>query len=695
MAITTFNNKKTPDKGWDVLEKNTGLLQELINTNNDFLIALDGNGLILRVNQAWLDFCTDHKVIESLWKIGADYLGQMELTDKERKHHLLKHLLAKEISEYKQMVPFPLGNGDTQWFQVNVRRVKGASGHLQGAIVNPKPITLHATQPITAETILESMSDGFYLLDDQFHVVYINEVAEGLLQCKRGNVIGRGLLDRFTDAIGTAFHYQYERALKEKIIVEFVEYYESLDTWFQVKVCPLKKGGLAIYFQDVSDRKKTEAQLMKSVYHDYLTGLPNRRSLNQTTRLLLDQGEKISIFHINLDNLNFINAVHDYSTGDDIIKKAAEELKGLIGEKFRIARMDGNEFIIQKEDCPRDELALFAEQIENIFFNPLVLDNAQAIQVNVSIGIACCPLDSSKMNEVYSYAEMAMREAKTNRGSSYAFFHPMMGTLHNRKSTLEEGLAGDLKKNGFYYTMQPQIEGNSGDIVGVEVLSRWAHPELGEISPLEFIQLAEDTGDIIRLTTHLLNEVFFQLKDWEKRFGWNLRTAFNVTPSLLNNSTFFDHFIELINHYQVDPALIEIEITEQAELTYSPKTLETLMLCKSKGISIAIDDFGTGFSMISYLTSFPINKIKIDKSFVEKIGQDRKSEAVLKSLIYLAKSIECELVAEGVERVEEADFLRANDCSVFQGYLYDKPLNARDFEKKYLQDRYKFPHANN
>ena len=180
----------------------------------------------------------------------------MELNDKEKNCHPLKRLLAKEISEYKQMVPFPLGNGDTHWFQVNARRVKGSFDHLQGAIVNPKPITLHATQPITAETILESMSDGFYLLDDQFHVVYINEVAEGLLQCERGNVIGRGLLDRFAGAIGTAFQYQYERALKEKIVVEFVDYYKLLDTWFQVKVCPLKKGGLAVYFRDVSDRKK-------------------------------------------------------------------------------------------------------------------------------------------------------------------------------------------------------------------------------------------------------------------------------------------------------------------------------------------------------------------------------------------------------------------------------------------------------
>lgn len=677
------------------MEKSTGLLKEWMNTNDEFLIAIDGNGIILQVNQAWLNFCADHEVTEALWKTGANYLEQLEINGKEKKLHSFKSLLAKEISEYKKIFPFPLGNGDIQWFQVNVRGTKNSSGHSHGAIVKHKPITLHTTYPMTAETILESMKDGFYLLDDHLHIIYINEIAEKLLQCERENIIGRALLERFSEAVGTPFDYQYKHALKEKVVVEFVEYYKPLDTWFQVKVYPLKKGGLAVYFQDVSDRKKTEAQLAETAYYDYLTGLPNRRSLNQTTRLLLDRGEQFSIFHLNLDNLNFINTVHDYNAGDDVIKKVATVLKEAIGEKCQVARMDGNEFIIQKKDSPRDDQEQFAEQIAKIFSKPITLESAQEIYVSISIGIACYPLDSLAINEVFSYAEMAMREAKKSRGTSYTFFQPMMRTLYNRKSTIEKGLAGNLKANGLHYAMQPQIDGNTGDIIGIEVLSRWTHPELGEISPLEFIQVAEETGDIIPLTSHLLKEVFDQLKDWENRYGWNLRTAFNMTPSLLNNSHFFDSVFELIDHYKVDPTLIEIEITEQAELTYSSKTLENLILCKSKGISIAIDDFGTGFSMISYLTSFPIDKIKIDKSFIQKIGQDRKSEAVLKSLIHLAKSIECELVAEGVEQIEEANFLRSNDCNVFQGYLYDKPLKVEDFEKKYLQDRHTFPTPDN
>src|SRR5690606_11417717 len=298
--------------------------------------------------------------------------------------------------------------------------------------------------------------------------------------------------------------------------------------------------------------------------------------------------------------------------------------------------------------------------------------------------------DSPVMDEVYSYAEMAMEESKIDRNPSYTFFHPRMKVTQDRRLAIEEGLAGDLTKNGFYYSLQPQIDGDSGEVVGTEVLSRWAHPELGELSLVEFMQEAEETGDIVRLSGHLLREAFTQIKNWENRYGWKQRTAINMTSSLLSNTDFFDRFIALMDEYEIDPAFIEIEITEQAELTYSPKTLENLLLCKSKGISIAIDDFGTGFSMIAYLTQFPINKIKIDRSFVQKIGQDHKSEAVLKSLIHLAKSIECELLAEGVERTEEADFLRANGCTIYQGYLYDKPMRADDFEKKYIKARHRF-----
>ncbi|WKA60307.1 EAL domain-containing protein [Planococcus shenhongbingii] len=672
------------------MEDDKGQILAKMNKMDEFLIAIDENGTIFKVNQVWIDFCVANDIEESLWKPGANYYDQLIACGKESELQIIKQVISQEAGEYTEMYPFLLKDNVVQWLEVKVRAVALAPGQTRGALLYHKPIGLHSNQMITAEIVLESMSEGFVLLNEQRKFTYLNEMAEKLLQCKRKNVVGRGVLELFPEVLDSPFHHHYEQGIRKKGVLEFIDYFHTLDTWFQIKVYPLKKGGLAIYLQDVSERKKIEEKLVEAAYYDYLTGLPNRRLLFQTARSLIEKGKNFSVFHLNIDNLYFVNAVHHYKAGEIIMKKFAEELKEFSSETCHVGQLDGNEFIVLREVSKQEHVGDVAKRMEDIFLQPVVLENSQKIHVSASIGIACFPFDAQTLDELFSCAEIAMYEAKNVSDSFHSFFHPMMRASYNRKLAIEEGLTGDLKANGFYYTLQPQIDGNSGELIGAEVLSRWVHPEFGEISPLEFIQAAEESGHIVALTSHLCAEVFTQIKDWEARFGWNLRTAINMTPSLLGNPVFFDDFFRLMEQYKIHPKLIEIEITEQAELSYSPQTLKNLLLCKSKGISIAIDDFGTGFSMISYLTHFPINKIKIDKSFVEKIGQDRKSEAVLKSLIHLAKSIECDLVAEGVEQIEEAEFLLANDCSIFQGYLYDKPLTVIDFEAKYLQTRFEF-----
>ncbi|WP_422124559.1 EAL domain-containing protein [Planococcus sp. X10-3] len=673
------------------MEKHHGEIQDWINTIDEFLIAIDENGKILRVNQAWIDFCIEHEVRESIWKPGSDYFEQLESRGKLNELDFIKQVLADELTEHRQMYPFLLGNGETQWLQVKVKGVKFASGQVSGAIIHHKPLSLESTHPITAEIVLESMTEGFYLLDDHLQVIYMNEIAEEILEYKRGQATGWNLFTLFPEALETNFPLHYRRALTEQVIVEFVDYYEPLDKWFQVKACPLSKGGLSVYFQDVSEKKKTEVQLTEFAFYDYLTRLPNRKLIMQKIDSLLEQGKKFSIFHVAIDNLNFINSLYTHNAGDIIMKKVAEDLKTLSSESCHIGRSDSSDFLIVRETTSGEKLEEIIEQLEGIFYKPIFLDNEQKVNISSSTGISSHPFNASTLDELLSFAEIAMAEAKTSHGTTHSYFLPKMITQRNRRAIIEEGLDGNLKTNGFYFTLQPQIDGLSGRVVGAEVLSRWSHPELGTISPPEFIQVAEETGQIVALTSHLLTEVFTQMKVWEEKFDWKLRTAINMTASLLSNSDFFAEFIELMDRYKIDPKLIEIEITEQAELTYSSKTLENLLLCQSKGMSIAIDDFGTGFSMISYLTHFPITKIKIDRFFVQKIGQNPKSEAVLKSLIHLATSIECELVAEGVERVEEADFLLANDCSIFQGYLYDRPMKTADFEAKYLKAGHLFP----
>jgi EAL domain-containing protein (putative c-di-GMP-specific phosphodiesterase class I) len=216
------------------------------------------------------------------------------------------------------------------------------------------------------------------------------------------------------------------------------------------------------------------------------------------------------------------------------------------------------------------------------------------------------------------------------------------------------------------------------------VLSRWNRPELGIISPAEFISVAEETGTIARMTWHLLNDVFSYMKVREARYGSSLRTSINITPTLLADHAFFKNLFKLMKRYEIPASLLEIEITENVELAYSEKTLQNLLACRSKGVSIALDDFGTGFSKLSYLTRFPIDKIKVDRYFVQKIGEDPAAKGILASLVQFVNSIGCDLVAEGVERAEEAEFLGANGCLVHQGYLYGQPMDPQVFNERYL-----------
>lgn len=651
-----------------------------------FLLTIDCDGMIVEANERWVHFCSTYGVKESLWKTGTSYFAQLAEQGRTADLLAIQKAIASGKAEIKQLHSYLLKNGLREFFDVTISAKIFPASQTRGAILSLKPFSL-APKTISTETILKSMNDGFALVDENLKISYLNEIGAQLMDFTWQEVIGKSLLELFPEVDGSSFQKEYRRALEKQKTIELIDYFAPLDTWFQLKLCPLETGGLALYFQDISEYKKTEKRLLESANYDYLTDLANRRLLNQCIHGLVEDKKKFTIFHVNIDNLKSINEKHGYETGDLLLQKVADDFKQLQSEKCAIGRLDGDDFIFIVQPEIKQNLEIFAERIRLLFKQPVPISPSISISVSVSIGIACFPYDASTPDEVLSNAETAMHYAKDTRGSSFQFFRSQMKQSRDRQSEIEKGLFGDFSENGFFYVLQPQIDGPSGNIAGAEVLMRWNHPKFGMVSPVEFIKTAEETGSIIPLTTHLLKRLFTQIKKWEACYGWNLRIAINVTPSLLANPHFFSDFFELIHEYEINPNTLEIEITEQAELTYTEEIMQNLLLCQSKGITIAIDDFGTGFSMISYLTHFPIDKIKIDKFFIQKIGQDFKSEAVLKSLIHLAKSIECDLLAEGVERLEEVEFLEANGCRVFQGYWFDRPLSIHDFEEKYLKSQ--------
>lgn len=649
----------------------------------DASIIINREGKIIEANEKWRKLCQGNKLEENYFSLLTQYGKYQEVAEIKR--------VIKEKLGPKEIESFLTTDLHSSTYLVKVSSINLTATQFTGALISHSPLNLVPSSFATAEYVLKNMDDGFCFMDKHFNLTFINEAGCKILRFNKEKNIGKKLWTVFPELKNAyLFENEFQRAMKNRVEVQFKSFYEPMGTWFRVKVFPIEDGGLAVYFQDIGHHNIAEQVHLKLDTVDYLTGMANRKGMLQTLALLAEEAEDFSLLILSLDNLSVINSLYDHQTGDMVIRKIAKSITKFVEEPHHVGRFEGEKFfLIHKESHLQSKTDLL-EKLKEAFEQNLSLDNRQSVQVKVSIGAASYPKDTQDLEQLLTYTETAVSAAKKDGTSKYVAFEPMMKIVRERRNKLEEGLFGDLNGSGFYFTLQPQINGNSGEIIGAEILSRWNHPEFGELSPLEFIEIAEETGTLSKLTHHLLNEVFRKMKEWHQQYGWNLKYAINMTPSLLSNQAFFNEFLVLMDQYDIQPSWLEVEITEQAELTYSKTILENLLICKSKGISIAIDDFGTGYSMISYLTKFPINKIKIDRYFIQKIGYDEKSESVLKSLIHLIKSIQCEILAEGVECIHEIQFLIQSGCSIFQGYHFDKPMDVRKFESKYLKNRYRF-----
>ena len=659
-------------------------IHEINGIRGDFVVLLDTDGVIVHSNQNWIGYCQKHQLPSALWQVGEDYLHCLEKMKKFNEIQCIYDALTGSPEKEMQLSIF-YNKKATDYFSVKYRQFSLGSNTKGLILYKQLLINGSALSSLNTETVIESMTDAFFLLDNQMRFSFLNSEAEKVLQCKKEELIGNNIWSCFPIAVGTKFYSSYARAMQERIPLQFEEHFAQLDTWFSVKVSPVTDGGLAVYFQMIKKEEEMEALISQIPYNDYLTSWPTRRKFEERIEQILQTEAAFSLLYINLDNFKHINTLYNHNTGDEVIKSIATSIDKILYPHDLTGRLDGDELILLHLTQGDEKIADFLQSVKEIFSKPIVLEDFRSVTVNASIGVSSYPKDSYSAEELIAFAETAMRTAKKQIGSSFSLFYPDMGIDLSRRVVIEKSLAGDLQELGFHFFVQPQINCETGDLIGAEVLSRWNHPTLGPISPVEFINIAEETGTISRLTHHLLEEVFSFIKGKKEQGVSFPKTAINVTSSLVTSRSFFEDLFLLMEKFHISPKQIELEITESVELISSELTLTNLIECQSKGISIALDDFGTGFSMLAYLVDYPINKIKLDKSFISKIGQDAKSEVFLKSLIQFVKGINCELLAEGVETVEESIFLQANGCPIHQGYLHDKPMPPEVFYMKYLK----------
>lgn len=434
---------------------------------------------------------------------------------------------------------------------------------------------------------------------------------------------------------------------------------------------------------------KAEKHIRRLAYHDSLTGLANRAHFNGRLEELLnrpaEENEMLAILFLDLDRFKLVNDTLGHDVGDLLLKAVAERLLGTVRSGDLVARLGGDEFtIILERVASADVVARVADKICRILSAPFVF-SGQEIYVTASIGISMYPTDAKDAQTIIKHADTAMFKAKDN-GGGYIFYAEGMEAEACQILGLETELRQALDKDEFRLYYQPQADLKTGEIVGAEALIRWQHPERGIVAPGFFIPQAEETGLIINIGDWVLNEACRQIQDWQTR-GYKVpRISVNLSRRHLEVKGVIERIDKLLKQSSVPPHLLELEITESAIMRQAEEMISILHQLKEMDLHLAIDDFGIGYSSLNYLKRFPLDRLKIDRSFVNDITTDPEDAAIITAIMALARSLRLEVVAEGVETEAQKNFLRQQNCDIMQGYYLEKPIPAEDFEERYLRN---------
>jgi diguanylate cyclase (GGDEF)-like protein/PAS domain S-box-containing protein len=443
---------------------------------------------------------------------------------------------------------------------------------------------------------------------------------------------------------------------------------------------------------DISSQKNSEEKINNLQYYDALTEIPNRKlfinTLESEIIVAKDREVKHAVLFIDLDNFKEINDTLGHDYGDKLLKGVAISLKESIREEDFISRVGGDEFFILMrniEDCT--EVTSLCEKLLFSLNNEINIDDKH-VYTSASVGITIFPEDGNETSTLLINADTAMYSAKYSGKAKYSFFNKSMSDIVIRRVKIEKGLRLALKNDEFEIYYQPQIDIVNNKIKGFEALLRWDSLELGRLSPVEFIPVAEQCGLIIPIGNWIMKTVYLQNNLWKNK-GYLYETiAINLSAIQLESDKFGETLRKIIDQTKINTKFIELEITESILMKDFEKSIKLLTEIRDLGINIALDDFGTGYSSLSYLKQLPINTLKIDKSFIDNISTNKREKAIVDGIIQLAQKIGLDVIAEGVESKDQIQLLKAMGCNQIQGYYFSKPLPANEIEDKFLKTNF-------
>ncbi|MEK3936544.1 EAL domain-containing protein [Sporosarcina sp. FSL W7-1349] len=431
---------------------------------------------------------------------------------------------------------------------------------------------------------------------------------------------------------------------------------------------------------DITNFVESERRMAYLAYHDHLTGLPNRRLFDERLEDILEEskaeGKTFSVFYMDVDGFKRINDSLGHKMGDRLLEEFSQRVKEILPEQTLLSRLGGDEFavIVPNISGSKDTVEIAKKLITNLQ-QPYKFDTVE-LYATASIGISIYPLDGDNAKALLDKADIALYRAKEMGKNTYQLFMPSMNVETYKLYTLDQDLRKAMDRNEFFLHYQPKVESKTGLMVGAEALIRWYHPEWKLVSAGEFIPLSEENGLIFPITSWVFRSVCEQLKKWSREGVKLVPIAINISPKLFLKNDWEVELVQIIEETGIDPTLLELEITESELIKNGDSFIHSINKLKSYGIKISLDDFGTGYSSLFYLKQFELDTLKLDRSLITPL--DEKS-SIIKAVIQLAHDMNMTVVAEGVETIEQREFLKQQECDLIQGYLFSKPIPAEEF----------------
>src|SRR5688500_11038050 len=453
----------------------------------------------------------------------------------------------------------------------------------------------------------------------------------------------------------------------------------------------LHEDEIACFVVDLSQNKQTQEKLNHLAYHDALTDLPNQVLFKDRLKQAIAYSRRSDQMHavllLNLDRFKTINDSLGYTAGDRLLQSVAQRLTSCVRESDTIARFGSDEFAVLLTQISRTQDAANAARAIKEVLNQAFIFDEQEVFISTSIGISLYPHDDRDTAGLLKNAGAALDRAKVQGGNDYQFYTAGGTTRALKQLVLESNLRGALEREEFVVHYQPQVAIPDFHLVGMEALVRWRHPSLGMLYPSEFVPLAEDSGLIIALGDWVTRAACLENKAWQDAGLAPMRLSVNFSARQFQQPSFMSTVAEILKETNLDPRWLELELTESSIMKEPEQAIEKLHELKLMGIKVAIDDFGTGYSSLNYLKRFPIDTLKIDKSFVADVCKDPHDTAIVRAIITLGHALDLTVIAEGVETQEQLQYLTSLGCDVVQGFLFSKSLTASAFEELLVEQR--------